>query len=182
MIVYPQGINETLPYLISRMCDEMKPKLANVHVVFVSLLKKRCFPIVRVHIFNHSQPVLSLLFISFFFCLNLILIPTVVSRFRQMFRCSYIFLPFFVFPQKTPVFSGLVFVDSFVHVCLVKLKILTAPCAIVTNRVLFDVMPQFENAKVGLYLTKLGLMVDYIYGLLGNSISNKHNCGHRLVS
>ena len=67
MIVYPWGINETLPYLTSRMCDEMKPQLAHVHVVFVSLFKKRCFSIVRVHIFNHIQPVISLLFISFIF-------------------------------------------------------------------------------------------------------------------
>ena len=135
MIIYPQGINETLPYLTSRMCDEMKPKLAHVHVVFVALFKNVVFPLSE---FIYST-IFNLCFLCyssvFHFCLNLILIPTVVSRFRQMFICSYIFLPFFVFPLKTPVFSDLVFVAVFVHVCLVKLKILTAPCAIVTNRV-----------------------------------------------
>ena len=100
MIVYPLGINETLPYLTSRMCDEMKPKLAHVHVVFVALFKNVVFPLSE---FIYST-IFNLCFLCyssvFHFCLNLILIPTVVSRFRQMFICSYIFLPFFCLSPK----------------------------------------------------------------------------------
>ena len=82
MIVYPWGINETLPYLTSRMCDEMKPQLAHVHVVFVSLFKKTLFSHCQS---SYIQPYSTCDFFvihQFYFCLNLILIPTVVSRFR----------------------------------------------------------------------------------------------------